>query len=86
MKVTYRNVRTRTKGYKHEDDVILMCLQNDHGGPLITWVGGREILIGVASVFMLRDDSCVGPYLYTSTNCNGLFLGCILRSRENNYR
>nr|XP_021191519.2 uncharacterized protein LOC110377139 [Helicoverpa armigera] len=53
--------------------------QNDHGGPLITWVGANEVLIGVASVFQVDDDSnCMGPFLYTSTQCNGAFLDCIL--------
>ncbi|KAJ8715577.1 hypothetical protein PYW07_010059 [Mythimna separata] len=53
--------------------------QNDHGGPLVTWVGASEVLIGVASVFKVSDDSkCMGPYLYTSTQCNGAFIDCIL--------
>ncbi|CAH1641525.1 unnamed protein product [Spodoptera littoralis] len=53
--------------------------QNDHGGPLVTWVGTHEILIGIASVFKVSEDSeCVGPFLYTSTQCNGAFLDCIL--------
>ncbi|KAJ8715575.1 hypothetical protein PYW07_010057 [Mythimna separata] len=65
--------RTTAKSRKHG-----IC-QNDHGGPLVTWVGGNEILIGVASVFKVSDDSkCMGPYLYTSTQCNGAFLDCIL--------
>ncbi|RVE48226.1 hypothetical protein evm_007083 [Chilo suppressalis] len=55
--------------------------QNDHGGPLVTWVGAQEVLIGVASVFRVTGDSrCAGPYLYTSTQCNGIFLDCILNS------
>ncbi|XP_035441973.2 uncharacterized protein LOC118270483 isoform X2 [Spodoptera frugiperda] len=53
--------------------------QNDHGGPLVSWVGTHEILIGIASVFKVSEDSeCVGPFLYTSTQCNGAFLDCIL--------
>ncbi|KAJ8709671.1 hypothetical protein PYW08_009675 [Mythimna loreyi] len=53
--------------------------QNDHGGPLVTWVGASEVLIGVASVFKVSDDSkCMGPYLFTSTQCNGAFIDCIL--------
>ncbi|KAH9636508.1 hypothetical protein HF086_017674 [Spodoptera exigua] len=53
--------------------------QNDHGGPLVTWVGTHEILIGIASVFKVSEDSeCIGPFLYTSTQCNGAFLDCIL--------
>ena len=58
-------------------------LQNDHGGPLVTWVGSKEVLIGVASVFIVSDDlKCMGPYLYTSTQCNGAFLDCILSNSD----
>ncbi|CAG4967601.1 unnamed protein product [Parnassius apollo] len=54
---------------------------NDHGGPLITWIGGHEVLIGVASVFRVNANSqCEGPYLFTSTQCNGAFLYCVLNS------
>ncbi|KAM3960701.1 uncharacterized protein ACR2FA_005294 [Aphomia sociella] len=57
--------------------------QNDHGGPLVTWVGSHEVLIGVASVFRVDlDSSCVGPYLFTSTQCNGAFLDCIINSEQ----
>ncbi|KAJ8709675.1 hypothetical protein PYW08_009679 [Mythimna loreyi] len=57
--------------------------QNDHGGPLITWAGASEILIGVASVFKVSEDyQCMGPYLYTSTVCTGIFLNCMLTSDD----
>ncbi|XP_026323038.1 uncharacterized protein LOC113232502 [Hyposmocoma kahamanoa] len=57
--------------------------QNDHGGPLVTWVGSQEILIGAASVFLVNNNSlCIGPYLYTSTQCNGAFLGCVLEQES----
>ncbi|XP_021191516.3 uncharacterized protein LOC110377137 [Helicoverpa armigera] len=57
--------------------------QNDHGGPLVTWAGAREILIGIASVFKVSDElECMGPYLYTSTLCVGAFLECILVSES----
>ncbi|XP_038219626.1 uncharacterized protein LOC119837909 [Zerene cesonia] len=53
--------------------------QNDHGGPLVTWVGTHEVLIGVASVFRVKSNlECDGPYLFTSTQCNGVFLDCVL--------
>ncbi|KAI5645681.1 trypsin domain-containing protein [Phthorimaea operculella] len=53
--------------------------QNDHGGPLVTWVGKHERLIGVASVFRLDGQfTCIGPYLFTSTQCNGAFLDCVI--------
>ncbi|CAG9794810.1 unnamed protein product [Diatraea saccharalis] len=57
--------------------------KNDHGGSLVTWVGTREVLIGVASVFRVTSDSnCAGPYLYTSTQCNGIFLDCMINANE----
>ncbi|KAJ8715578.1 hypothetical protein PYW07_010060 [Mythimna separata] len=53
--------------------------QNDHGGPLVSWVGKKEVLIGIASVFKISaSNQCIGPYLFTSTMCNGAFLGCVL--------
>ncbi|XP_045539848.1 uncharacterized protein LOC123722360 [Papilio machaon] len=53
--------------------------QNDHGAPLVTWIGGKEHLIGVASVFRVNQEGkCAGPYLFTSTQCNGVFLECVL--------
>ncbi|KAJ8709674.1 hypothetical protein PYW08_009678 [Mythimna loreyi] len=53
--------------------------QNDHGGPLVTWVGTTEVLIGVASVFQIDEHyNCVGPFLHTSTQKNGDFIDCIL--------
>ena len=59
--------------------LIFYYPQNDHGGPLVTWVGAHEVLIGVASVFKVSEDfKCIGPFLYTSTQCNGAFLDCIL--------
>lgn len=64
-------------------NVFLIYMQNDHGGPLITWVGSQEVLIGAASVFLVKNNSmCTGPYLYTSTQCNGAFLGCILGEED----
>ncbi|KAJ8715574.1 hypothetical protein PYW07_010056 [Mythimna separata] len=54
--------------------------QNDHGGPLVTWVGAHEVLIGVATAFKISESlDCIGPYLYTSTQCNGAFLDCVFR-------
>ncbi|CAK1541079.1 unnamed protein product [Leptosia nina] len=64
-----RTIHTRRHG---------IC-QNDHGGPLVTWVGSREVLIGIASVFRVTESlECEGPYLFTSTQCNGVFLDCII--------
>ncbi|XP_075986433.1 uncharacterized protein LOC142983445 [Anticarsia gemmatalis] len=61
--------------------------QNDHGGPLVTWVGPQEQVIGVASVFKVnKNHECVGPFLFTSTQCNGRFLNCILEANNENAR
>ncbi|CAH1641523.1 unnamed protein product [Spodoptera littoralis] len=55
--------------------------QNDHGGPLVTWVGSREVIIGIASVFKITEENaCIGPFLYTSTQCNSAFLDCVLNN------
>ncbi|KAL4708526.1 hypothetical protein ACJJTC_014134 [Scirpophaga incertulas] len=62
-------------------------IENDHGGPLVTWIGSHEVLIGVASVFRVTQDSkCAGPFLYTSTQCNGIFLDCIINGENNEAR
>lgn len=57
----------------------MFCFQNDHGGPLIGWIGKREVVIGIASVFKIDEENrCIGPYLYTSTVCNSAFIHCTL--------
>ncbi|XP_049880454.1 uncharacterized protein LOC126376947 [Pectinophora gossypiella] len=61
--------------------------QNDHGGPLVTWVGKHEVLIGVASAFRVSQHyECIGPYLFTSTQCNGAFLNCIINNMTSTRR
>ncbi|KAJ8709670.1 hypothetical protein PYW08_009674 [Mythimna loreyi] len=58
--------------------------QNDHGGPLVTWVGSKEVLIGIASLFRVSNGSkCMGPYLFTSTQQNSIFIDCILTRNSN---
>ncbi|KAI8423147.1 hypothetical protein MSG28_014216 [Choristoneura fumiferana] len=58
--------------------------RNDHGGPLVTWIGSHEMLIGVASVFRINSTTseCIGPYLFTSTWCSSAFLHCIVTEKE----
>lgn len=59
--------------------IIHFILQNDHGGPLVTWVGTTEVLIGIASVFKIDEEyNCIGPYLHTSTQSNAAFIDCVL--------
>ncbi|XP_022827630.1 uncharacterized protein LOC111357246 [Spodoptera litura] len=53
--------------------------QNDHGGPLITWVGTTELLIGVAVNSLYDSDyNCIGPYLFISTAAAGDIIKCLL--------
>ncbi|XP_063542094.1 uncharacterized protein LOC134750781 [Cydia strobilella] len=58
--------------------------QNDHGGPIITWRGPKEVLIGISSVFRVENgtQNCVPPFLYTSTHCNGEFIHCLMNTAE----
>ncbi|XP_063389664.1 uncharacterized protein LOC134675383 [Cydia fagiglandana] len=67
-------LRTRRRG---------IC-QNDHGGPIITWRGPKEVLIGISSVFRVEDgtQNCIGPFLYTSTHCNGEFIHCLMATAQ----
>ncbi|XP_050357633.1 uncharacterized protein LOC126778203 isoform X2 [Nymphalis io] len=57
--------------------------QNDHGGPLVSWVEGAEYVIGVASVFRINSKSeCMGPNLFTSTARNKIFIDCVLNEKN----
>ncbi|XP_063834644.1 uncharacterized protein LOC135083832 isoform X2 [Ostrinia nubilalis] len=54
--------------------------QNDHGGPLVAWVGSEELVLGVASTSLHSQKlHCIPPHLYTSTQCTSLFLKCALK-------
>ncbi|PZC77036.1 hypothetical protein B5X24_HaOG203906 [Helicoverpa armigera] len=82
-KASLSNISTSSSNKTHKQTRRSGICQNDHGGPLVTWVGSHEILIGIASVFKVSQDSeCQGPYLYTSTQCNGAFLDCVLERAE----
>ncbi|KAG6449893.1 hypothetical protein O3G_MSEX006292 [Manduca sexta] len=53
--------------------------QNDHGGPLITWVGKEEVLIGIALTGLLSDTyECIGPFIFTSAYCASHIIQCLL--------
>ncbi|XP_063834649.1 chymotrypsin-like isoform X3 [Ostrinia nubilalis] len=55
--------------------------QNDHGGPLVAWIGGHETVIGIASLFSVSDDMrCRPPYLYTATASINKLLACYIWS------
>ncbi|XP_045780269.1 uncharacterized protein LOC123877510 [Maniola jurtina] len=61
--------------------------QNDHGGPLVTWINDKEHVIGIASVFRVDNQSnCMGPFLYTSTTKNREFIECILSQTDGKVR
>ncbi|CAB3227587.1 unnamed protein product [Arctia plantaginis] len=63
----------------HDD--VGIC-QNDHGGPLVSWVRGKPVVIGVASAFKVKDRECTGPFLFTSTYCSTNFLRCVVAAFE----
>jgi hypothetical protein len=63
-----------------EQLIIQTCTQNDHGGPLVTWVGSSEVVIGVASTSLYDEHHyCVAPSIYTSTTCTMRFIMCGLQ-------
>ncbi|CAH0721139.1 unnamed protein product, partial [Brenthis ino] len=56
--------------------------QNDHGGPLISWINGTETVLGVASVFRVNQNlECVPPFLFTSTYRNKDLVKCLLNDK-----
>ncbi|XP_026322998.1 uncharacterized protein LOC113232470 isoform X2 [Hyposmocoma kahamanoa] len=56
--------------------------QNDQGGPLVVWIGGRETVIGVASAFMVTAKmECKGPFIFASTACSSELIFCIISSK-----
>ncbi|XP_050554167.1 uncharacterized protein LOC118270715 [Spodoptera frugiperda] len=57
--------------------------QNDHGGPLITTTGDKEMVMGIAlnSVYN-QAYQCMGPYLFLSTARSSVLLKCLLSSDE----
>ncbi|CAB3258339.1 unnamed protein product [Arctia plantaginis] len=68
--------RTQNKKTKKINRVGI-C-QNDHGGPLITWQRNKQVIIGVASLFKVKKEKCIGPYLFTSTYYTSDFLKCVV--------
>ncbi|XP_050554163.1 uncharacterized protein LOC118270451 [Spodoptera frugiperda] len=57
--------------------------QNDHGGPLITWVGTTELLVGIAVNSLYDADyNCIGPYLFISTAAAGEIIKCLLTDNK----
>ncbi|CAG9573070.1 unnamed protein product [Danaus chrysippus] len=56
---------------------------NDHGVPLVTWINEEETVLGVGSVFRVdKDTKCIGPFLYTSTARNKVFIECLLEETK----
>ncbi|XP_075986701.1 uncharacterized protein LOC142983614 [Anticarsia gemmatalis] len=86
IRSTTQNIED-TEEISNENAEFEGICQNDHGGPIVTWAGAREQVIGVASVFRVDMHSeCTGPFLYTSTQCNGKFLNCILNAEDQRAR
>ncbi|XP_026323153.1 uncharacterized protein LOC113232599 [Hyposmocoma kahamanoa] len=57
--------------------------QNDHGCPLITWIGTEEVLIGIA-LTSLYDKAyhCIPPNLYVSTVQHPWFIKCVVATKD----
>ncbi|CAG9569435.1 unnamed protein product [Danaus chrysippus] len=77
----------RRRDLVNEDDFLTrrqggIC-QNDHGVPLVTWINEEETVLGVGSVFRVnKDNKCEGPFLYTSTARNKVFIECLLEETK----
>ncbi|KAJ0170845.1 hypothetical protein K1T71_013617 [Dendrolimus kikuchii] len=86
--ITSKRKRKPVIVYMEESRKAAGICQNDHGSPIVTWRGSQEILIGVASVFRVLPSKgeCTGPYLFTSTQCNGIFLDCVINESPNETR
>ncbi|KAG6449900.1 hypothetical protein O3G_MSEX006279 [Manduca sexta] len=56
--------------------------QNDHGGPLVTWIGKQPYVIGVATAFLVDESMrCRGPYTFSSTYCHSRIIHCSMRAQ-----
>ncbi|CAH1641519.1 unnamed protein product [Spodoptera littoralis] len=87
---TLNNVKeNQTVNNKNEIQVSQLggICQNDHGGPLITTAGNKEIVMGIAlnSVYN-KAYQCMGPYLFLSTARSSVLLKCLLSSNEETRR
>ncbi|CAB3227595.1 unnamed protein product [Arctia plantaginis] len=53
--------------------------ENDHGGPLVTFLGSTEIIIGISitSIYTSRYE-CEGPYLYYGVAKMGPLIRCLM--------
>lgn len=57
--------------------------ENDHGSPLVGWVGGQRFVLGVATTAnVLPSMECTGPYLWTSVTATSKFVHCVLDSQK----
>ncbi|KAJ8709676.1 hypothetical protein PYW08_009680 [Mythimna loreyi] len=63
--------------------LLLETCQNDHGGPLITWVGAEELILGVALNGICNPNfDCVGPRIYVSTAATAKIIECLLETND----
>ncbi|KAJ8715580.1 hypothetical protein PYW07_010062 [Mythimna separata] len=62
---------------------LLVTCQNDHGGPLTTWIGAEEVILGVALNGICNPNfDCVGPRIYVSTAATAKIIKCLLETNE----
>ncbi|XP_021191538.3 uncharacterized protein LOC110377159 [Helicoverpa armigera] len=57
--------------------------QYDHGGPLISWIGTQEVILGVALNGVAKAGfHCTGPRMYVSTAETETIIKCLLEQNE----
>uniref|UniRef100_A0A2H1W4V6 SFRICE_005933 n=1 Tax=Spodoptera frugiperda TaxID=7108 RepID=A0A2H1W4V6_SPOFR len=76
----HRNSNNKTNSRR--TPLIETC-QNDHGGPLTTWIGTEEMVLGVALNGISNPNfDCVGPRIYVSTAETAKIIKCLLETNE----
>ncbi|CAH0697130.1 unnamed protein product [Spodoptera exigua] len=62
---------------------LMKTCQNDHGGPLTSWVGTQEVVLGVALNGIPNPNfDCIGPRIYVSTAETADIIKCLLETNE----
>ncbi|XP_026322940.1 uncharacterized protein LOC113232431 [Hyposmocoma kahamanoa] len=58
--------------------------QNDHGSPLVSWLGDTEVVIGVAITNIYNElNRCLPPNLFVSTIYHPFFIECSIEQTLN---
>ncbi|XP_022827215.1 putative uncharacterized protein DDB_G0271606 [Spodoptera litura] len=80
--IEQREIYNNNKTNSRRTPLIETC-QNDHGGPLTTWIGTEEMVLGVALDGISNPNfDCVGPRIYVSTAETAKIIKCLLETNE----